>query len=266
MLVREGIIEAVIGVDEIPGDLPVDDVGQSVVMPGLIDPHVHVNEPGHADWEGFETATRAAAAGGITTLVDMPLNSEPVTVTHAAFEAKQQSATGKLWVDMGFYAGLVPGSARHLPALLDAGVLGVKAFLCHSGLDAFPKVTEEDLRAAMPLLAERGVPLLVHAELPTPPAPTTTDSQSYTAYLASRPQRWEHDAIRLMIDLCRETQCPVHIVHLSAADALPMLQAARAEGLPLTVETAPHYLALAAEDIPDGDTQFKCAPPIRERK
>lgn len=265
VLVREGVIEDVVNAGAIPGGTPVDDVGQSVVMPGLIDPHVHINEPGHTEWEGFETATRAAAAGGITTLVDMPLNSEPVTTTLAALEAKQQAAAGKLWVDVGFYAGLVPGNTPHLPALLDAGVLGVKAFLCHSGLDAFPSASEHDLRAAMPLLAARSVPLLVHAELPAVADLTPTDPQSYAAYLASRPRRWECDAIRLMIDLCRETRCPVHIVHLSAADALPMLQAARAQGLPITVETAPHYLAFAAEDIPDGDTRFKCAPPIRER-
>ncbi|QDT68956.1 Allantoinase [Planctomycetes bacterium MalM25] len=234
-----------------------------VILPGLVDPHVHLNEPGRTEWEGFATGTAAAAAGGVTTLIDMPLNSSPVTTTVEALQAKRNAATGKLSVDVGFYAGLVPGNETHLAPLLDAGVRGVKAFLCHSGIDEFPAATERELRAAMPLLAERGVPLLAHAELVAPVEPMA-DPRRYRDYLASRPTAFERDAITLLIDLCRETGCRTHIVHLADADCLPVLAAARAEGLPLTVETCPHYLTFAAEEIPDGATQYKCAPPIRD--
>ena len=264
VLIQDGLIEAVAPPVQIPDECLIKDVGASVVMAGLVDSHVHINEPGRTDWEGFETATRAAAAGGLTTLVDMPLNSSPVTTTTRAFDQKRAAAEGKLWVDVGFYAGLIPGNTADLEPLLDAGVLGVKAFLVPSGIDEFPNATEADLRAGLPVLAGRGVPLLAHAELDRG-APEIADPRSYAAYLASRPRAWENAAIALLIDLCREYEVPIHVVHLSSSDAVPALQAAREEGLPLTVETCPHYLYFSAEDIPDGDTRFKCAPPIRER-
>jgi allantoinase len=265
VLIRGERIVAVLPPEQVPDTCPVDDVGRLAVLPGLVDTHVHINEPGRTEWEGFATATRAAAAGGITTLVDMPLNSSPVTTTLAALERKLAAAEGQQWVDCGFYGGVVPDNLEHIEPLLTAGVLGLKAFLCHSGIDEFPNVTEKELRAAMPMIARSGLPLLVHAELVSPlAADSTSDVRSYRSYLASRPRAWELAAIRLMIGLCREYRCHVHIVHLSAADALPLLAEARAEGLPLTVETCPHYLFFAAEEIPDGDPRFKCAPPIRE--
>ncbi|MEN1679610.1 MAG: allantoinase AllB [Planctomycetota bacterium] len=244
-------------------DTPSEDLGDLVLLPGLVDPHVHLNEPGRTEWEGFATGTAAAAAGGTTTLVDMPLNSTPVTISAAALHAKRAAAGNQLAVDVAFHAGLVPGNAGDLLALVDRGVVGVKAFLCHSGIDDFPAATEADLRAAMPALAELGVPLLAHAELVSD-TPPMTDPRRYADYLASRPPRFEQDAIGLLIDLCRETRCRTHIVHLADAGSLPMIQSARDEGLPLTVETCPHYLTFAAEEVVDGATQFKCAPPIRD--
>lgn len=265
VLVRDGLIVEVVSHDEaLPAGCALEDCGTAVVSPGVIDAHVHINEPGRADWEGFETATHAAAAGGVTLLVDMPLNSSPVTTTVEAFQKKLAAAEGKLYTDVGFYAGLVPGNADQIEPLLDAGVLGVKAFLIHSGLDEFPAASEVDLRAVMPILARRGVPLLAHAELPDSLGALVPGSRRYVDYLASRPADMELAAIRLLIGLCRETGCPVHIVHLATAAAIPMLRAAKAEGLPLTVETAPHYLFFAAEEIPDGATEYKCAPPIRD--
>ncbi len=267
LIIDKGRITAVTAFENVPQDCPLEDQGGLVIMPGLIDAHVHINEPGRTDWEGFTTATQAAAAGGVTTIVDMPLNSSPVTTSVEAFAVKKAAAQNHIWVDCGFYAGLVPDKAMKLASLLGAGVLGLKAFLVHSGINDFPNVTEADLRAAMPLLAQSGLPLLIHAELDLPSLkPDLTGlEQLYQAYLASRPPEWEMAAIALMINLCREYGCRVHIVHLSAAEALPMLEAARQEGLSLTVETAPHYLHFAAEDIPDNDTRFKCAPPIRGR-
>jgi allantoinase len=270
VLISGATIVDVIERAKLPASCPVEDVGDLVILPGIVDTHVHINEPGRTEWEGFDTATRAAAAGGITTLIDMPLNSSPVTTTPHAFAQKLAAAQGKLWVDCGFYGGVVAGVVGQVEPLIAAGVLGFKAFLCHSGIDEFPNATEADLRAVMPALASAGVPLLVHAELagePPVPAPVSArDAQSYARHLASRPREWEHAAIRLMIGLCREFRCRVHIVHLSSADALPMIAQARDEGLPLTVETCPHYLTFAAEEIPDGDPRFKCAPPIRERE
>jgi len=249
---------------------PVEDVGDRVILPGLVDTHVHINEPGRTEWEGFATATQAAASGGITTLVDMPLNCSPVTTTVEALALKREAARGKLWVDCGFHGGVISGLHGQVGPLSAAGVLGFKAFLCHSGIDEFPSAGESDLRSVMPDLARAGVPLLVHAELTGPIVPTepitVAESRSYARHLASRPPAWEHDAIALLIELCRETGCHVHIVHLSSAGALPMIAHAREEGLPLTVETCPHYLTFAAEEIPDGDPRFKCAPPIRERE
>ncbi|HEY9855455.1 MAG TPA: allantoinase AllB [Stenomitos sp.] len=264
VLVRAGRIHAILDPYGAPPEVPVVDLGDLVLMPGVVDTHVHVNEPGRTEWEGFETATRAAAVGGITTLVDMPLNSMPVTTTLQAFEIKRAAAQGKAWIDYGFWGGVVPGNAAQLEPMIEAGLMGFKAFLCHSGIDDFPNVSVEDLRESMPILARHGVPLLVHAELPVHPAPEEGDPRRYATYLASRPASWEVAAVRQMIALCREYGTPVHIVHLSAADALTELAAAKREGLPITVETCPHYLVFAAEEIPDGATHFKCAPPIRE--
>ena len=264
VLITDGVIVGVVSAEDIPAAWPVEDVGDAVVMPGLVDSHVHINEPGRTDWEGFETATRAAAAGGITTLIDMPLNSSPVTTNVQAFEQKLTAARGKLWVDCGFYGGLIPGNTADLEPLIDAGVLGVKAFLVHSGIDEFPNATKADLRAGMPILARRNVPLLVHAECELGATSDTANPRSYSTYLGSRPRAWENDAIGLMIGLCSECGCRTHIVHLSSSEAVPMLRAARQDGLPVTVETCPHYLFFTSEDIADGDTRFKCAPPIRE--
>ncbi len=241
------------------------DLGDLVIQPALVDVHVHINEPGRTAWEGFETATRAAAKGGIATIVDMPLNSDPVTTSLAALHAKLASAPGKLWVDVGFWGGVVPGNAGELAAMADAGVFGFKCFTCHSGIDDFPASSEADLRVAMPVLRDAGVPLLVHAELELPLREAATgDAADYLTYLHSRPREWEDAAIAMVIRLVRETGCRAHIVHLSSATALPMIRAAKAEGLPLTVETCPHYLCLTAEEVPRGATAFKCAPPIRE--
>lgn len=247
---------------------PLKDVGTDVLMPGLIDHHVHINEPGRTDWEGFETATKAAAAGGITTLVDMPLNASPVTTTPESFFKKKESTKNKRHVNCGFWGGIVPQNAANLEGLLDSGVLGIKAFLVPSGLDEFPNVTESDLRKGLPFIAQKGLPLLVHCELERPNGAGLLlgkHPKSYAAWLKSRPKEWENKAIEMMIRLCREFDCRTHIVHLSSAEALPMIEAARVEGLPLTVETCPHYLFFHSEDIPDSDTRFKCAPPIREK-
>jgi len=244
----------------------------SVVMPGLVDTHVHVNEPGRTDWEGFETATRAAAAGGVTTIVDMPLNSIPATTTLDAFNAKLEAARDQLSVDVGFWGGVVPGNTGELAKLWEAGVVGFKCFLIHSGVDEFPNVTENDLRDAMPELARLGAPLIVHAEVPGPVEAACCQSiegetaTSYETFLRSRPREAENEAVQMMIRLSRDTGCRIHIVHHSSADALPLLKKAKSFGLPLTVETCPHYLHFAAEEIPDGVTEFKCCPPIRERE
>lgn len=244
------------------------DLGELVLMPGIVDTHVHVNEPGRTEWEGFETAGRAAAAGGVTMIVDMPLNSSPVTTTTDALEAKVRSAEGKCLVDYGFWGGVVPGNADALPRLLEAGVLGFKCFLVDSGIDEFPPVDEYDLRSAMAVLSELGCVLLVHAEAPAPieaaARELTGDPRSYATFLGSRPPEAELQAIDLVIGLSGETGCALHIVHLSTADALPRIREARRGGLRLTAETCPHYLALTADEIPDGATVFKCTPPIRD--
>jgi allantoinase len=242
------------------------DAGNAVVMPGLVDSHVHINDPGRSDWEGFETATRAAAAGGITTLVDMPLNSIPSTTNLAGLEAKRRAASGHLHVDVGFWGGVVPGNAKHIEPLAKAGVLGFKCFLSPSGVDEFDHVSAADLREAMPIIASTGLPLLVHAEWPAllrEPDPRA-DPRSYATWLDSRPATAEHAAIDLLIELSARTNARVHIVHLASADALASIGGARASGVPITVETCPHYLTFCAEDVADGDTALKCAPPIRE--
>ena len=244
-------------------------------MPGLVDSHVHVNEPGRTEWEGFESATRAAAAGGTTTIVDMPLNSRPPTTSAGNFRRKLAAAEGKCRVDVAFWGGVVPGNAADLAALFGAGVVGFKCFLIHSGVEEFPHVTEDELRPALSELARLGATLIAHAELPGPVeraldaccAPETGgDPRRYETFLRSRPRAAEDEAVALLVRLCRETGARVHVVHHSSADALPLLAAARAEGLPLTAETCPHYLRFAAEEIADGATEFKCCPPIRERE
>ncbi|MCB9640055.1 MAG: allantoinase AllB [Myxococcales bacterium] len=262
LLIEDGKIHDL--VQEAPSDVSVEDVGETVVMAGGVDTHVHINEPGRTDWEGFETATRAALLGGMTTLIDMPLNSSPVTTTTAAFAAKQMSYKEKLYAHTGFWAGVIPHHLHELSALLEEGTFGGKAFLCDSGIDEFPAADLETVREALLILKRFDAPLLVHAEIASPVVLPELSQQSYTRYLASRPAQWELTAIQSMIDLCRETGARVHIVHLSTAEALPMLAAAKDEGLPLTVETCPHYLCLQAEEIPDGGTIYKCAPPIRD--
>ncbi|AKT42891.1 allantoinase AllB [Chondromyces crocatus] len=250
----------------IPRGARVIDVGDRVIMAGVVDTHAHINDPGRAEWEGFETATRACAAGGITTVVDMPLNSIPVTTTADALAQKLTAAAGRAFVDHGFWGGVIPGNDRDLEALVAAGALGFKAFLVHSGIDDFPMSTEVDLRKAMPILAALKSPLLVHAEIEKDGVVDAGgDPRRYATYLASRPPTWEVEAVRTMAALCREHGGPVHIVHLSAEEALGEALSVRAEGLPFSIETCPHYLLLAAEEIPDGHTEFKCAPPIRER-
>ena len=242
------------------------DIGDRILMPGVIDPHVHINEPGRSHWEGFDTATRAALAGGITTLVDMPLNSSPVTTTGKAFDEKIAASKNKLHTNCGFWGGIVPGNEIEIDELANKGVLGFKAFLTHSGIDDFPNVTESDLVKAMPLIARHGLPLLVHCELLDNPSNTVSDPCRYQDYLLSRPKKWEDNAIELMIHLCERFHCRVHIVHLSSSDSVSAIRAAKERGLPITVETAQHYLYFSAEEIPDRQPVYKCAPPIRERE
>ncbi len=266
--VEGGRISAVSDYDDAPAGAELLDAGDAVVLPGLVDTHVHINEPGRADWEGFSTAGRAAAAGGVTTLVDMPLNSVPATTTVAALEEKRAAARGRCRVDVGFWGGLVPGNEGALSPLLAAGALGFKAFLVDSGVPEFPPVAEADLRRALPALAAAGAPLLVHAELPGPieraaAGATGLDPRRYAAYLAGRPAAAEVAAIELLLALCRELPFRLHVVHLATREALPALIRARGEGLEVTVETCPHYLTFDAEEIPDGATEYKCAPPIR---
>ncbi|HSG39849.1 MAG TPA: allantoinase AllB [Thermoanaerobaculia bacterium] len=267
--IRQGRIVRVTAPEKAAG--PAIDCGDLVVMPGIVDTHVHVNEPGRTDWEGFETATRSAAAGGITTFVDMPLNSIPATTTREALRAKIEAARGKAYVDVGFWGGVVPGNAGELTGLVEDGVLGFKAFLVPSGVDEFQHVEEAGLREAMPVLARDGAVLLVHAELPGPIQAAANvweggSPNEYGRYLQSRPDAAEVQAVEMLSRLCRETGCRVHIVHVASAEVLPLLKRARRELLPITAETCPHYLTFAAEEIPDGAVAFKCAPPIRSRE
>ena len=270
--IRDGRIAAVGEPDDVGSGIPVHDAGSSVLMPGLVDTHVHVNEPGRAEWEGFETATRAAAAGGVTTVLDMPLNSIPATNNVDALERKQAIARGRCHVDVGFIGGVVPGNTDDLAPLAEAGVLAFKCFLIDSGVKEFAHVDEPHLRDAMPILASLGRVLMAHAELPGPVARAVaeldpgSDPRCHATWLRTRPPEAEEQAITLLVALARETGARVHIVHVAAAGAIPILRRARAEGLSLTAETCPHYLVFNAEAIPDGATRFKCAPPIRERE
>jgi allantoinase len=237
-----------------------------VVFPGLVDSHVHVNDPGRAHWEGFATATAAAAAGGVTTLLDMPLNSIPPTTTVQALEEKRRAlAAAGSPIDVGLWGGAVPGNDDDLPGLAAAGVFGFKSFLAPSGVPEFEAVDERQLRKAMERIAELGTVLLVHAEDPAELRPFSGPARSYESYLASRPPSAEASAIRLVVRLALETGASVHVLHLSDADSLPLIEQARADGARVTVETCPHYLFFAAEEIADGNTALKCAPPIRGR-
>ena len=271
LLVNGGTIHRIVEPSEIPADCKVEDFGVSALLPGLVDSHVHINQPGRTEWEGFCTATRAAAAGGYTMLVDMPLNCVPATTNVAALDAKREAASGQCWVDWASWGGVVQGNQAEIAPLAAAGVRGFKCFLVHPGVDEFTMVREADLRVALPQLAGTGLPLLVHAELPGPIDTATSrlqhqDWRRYPTYLASRPDAAELEAIRLMLRLCREFKFRLHIVHLATAQALQELKTARSDRLPVTVETCPHYLHLDAESISDAATQFKCAPPIRRHE
>ncbi len=248
-------------------NLPFYDYTKLVIMPGIIDPHVHINEPGRTEWEGFDTGTTAAAAGGVTTLVDMPLNASPVTINTQELHNKLAATEGKLHINSGFWGGIVPSNTADLVPLAKAGVLGFKAFLTHSGIDEFPNVDEQTLCAAYEVLKGTNLPILAHCELTTGSydQDLQQDPMSYAAYLKSRPKHWENNAVALMLKLAEKYQHPTHIVHLASADSLDTIRAAKKRGVPITVETCPHYLYFCAEDIPNADTRFKCAPPIRER-
>lgn len=248
MPVAGGIVEEIVLADD------------EVLLPGLVDSHVHVNEPGRTEWEGFATATRAAAAGGITTIVDMPLNSLPPTVDVAALEVKRKAAAGQCAVDVAFWGGAVPGNLGELRGLHDAGVVGFKCFMVDSGVPEFPPLL--DPTAAMREIASFGGVLIAHAE--DGELLTEAHGRRYADFVASRPGAAEDSAIARLLDAARVTGARVHVVHLSSAAALPLLAAARADGVAVTVETCPHYLALTAEEVPDGDTRFKCCPPVRE--
>lgn len=272
--INGGIITDIKAFEEIEhGCALVEASEDCVLMPGLVDTHVHINEPGRTEWEGFETATRAAAAGGVTTLIDMPLNNIPATTTLDAFEKKLAATRGKLSVDVGFWGGVVPGNVAELEKMYAAGVVGFKCFLIHSGVDDFPNVSEEDLRDAMAELSRLDALLIVHAEMPLPveiasarQSANGADPRSYQTFLQSRPKEAEDEAVALIIRLSREMGVRVHIVHHSSSNSLSMMREAKREGARLTIETCPHYLSFAAEDVPDGATQFKCCPPVRERE
>jgi allantoinase len=266
VLIRDGRVAEVAAIDESVPAAEVVELGEDVVLlPGLVDSHVHVNEPGHAEWEGFASATRAAAAGGITTLVDMPLDSVPTTVDTAALNMKRAAAAGRCCVDVGFWGGAVPGNLGELAALHRSGVLGFKCFLADSGSPDFPPLSQSGLTEAMRVLYELDAVLLVHAEseaeLAVAPAAT---GRSYAGFLASRPPRSEDTAVAAVLEAAQVTGARVHIVHLSSGGALPLIAAARRDGVRVTAETCPHYLTLAAEQIPDGATEFACCPPIRD--
>jgi allantoinase len=270
VVIEDGIITGVHDAAEFAGNMPVEDLGNIALLPGLVDTHVHINEPGRTEWEGFATATRAAAAGGITTLVDMPLNCLPETTDVEALELKREAARGQCMVDYALWGGAVDGNQGELEPLALAGVPGFKCFLIYPGCDGFTSIDRANLEQALPHIARTRLPLMVHAELAGPIDAAVArlnasgaDWHKYATYLASRPDEAELEAIAMLLDLCRTYRFKLHIVHLATAKALPMLAAAKREGLAVTVETCPHYLHCAGEEIPDGATLFKCAPPIR---
>jgi allantoinase len=251
--------------DDHPSGVRELDAGELMVLPGLVDTHVHMNDPGRTHWEGADHATCAAAAGGVTTLIDMPLNSVPATTAVSGLQEKHRALRDRCYVDVGFWGGVVPGNIEALEPLAGAGVLGFKCFLCPSGVDEFEHVTARDLREALPVIARLGLPLLAHAELPEHLRdPDDGDPRSYATWLHTRPPEAEHAAIDLLIGLAVEYHARIHIVHLASSGTVPAMRAARAGGVPITVETCPHYLAFAAEEIGDGATSFKCAPPVRD--
>ncbi|GAB2807433.1 allantoinase AllB [Streptomyces daliensis] len=266
--VADGRITAVLPHDaEVPRGARLEDVGDDVLLPGLVDTHVHVNDPGRTEWEGFYTATAAAAAGGITTLIDMPLNSLPPTTTVGNLRVKQEVARSKAHIDTGFWGGAIPGNVKDLRPLHEAGVFGFKCFLSPSGVEEFPELAAAELEAAVAEIAGFDGLLIVHAEDPAHLASAPQrGGGAYKHFLASRPRAAENDAIGLLIDLAKRYGSRVHVLHLSSSDALPMIADARREGVRITVETCPHFLTLTAEEVPDGATEFKCCPPIRERE
>jgi allantoinase len=264
LVIAAGRISAILPVHQAPEGVPVLDVGGLTISPGVVDSHVHVNEPGRTEWEGFATATRAAASGGVTTLVDMPLNSVPPTTTVEALELKRAAAAAQVVVDVAFWGGVTSADTSSVSALVEAGVCGFKVFLVPSGVDEYGWVDAVGLAAA--LSAAGDLPVLVHAEAPGPLATAPEpDGRSYAAYLASRPDEAEVVALEMVVAGLRSTGGRAHVLHLSSATGIEVIDRARDEGLRITVETCPHYLSLAAEDIPDGATQTKCAPPIRGR-
>ena len=262
--IAAGRITAVTEFDQVPPGLAVVEAGDALVFPGLVDTHVHINQPGRTDWEGFATATRAAAAGGVTTLVDMPLNSIPPTTTVEALQAKRAAAEAVCRVDVGFLGGVIPGNTRALPDLHAEGVLGFKGFLSSSGVEEFPHLEPEDLQEAVPVLAAHDALLMVHAELPRVLTTPAGDPRRYATWLDSRPVAAETAAVELLIELARRHGSRVHVVHVSAPETVALVTAARLDGVRITAETCPHYLAFASQEIPDGATEYKCAPPIRD--
>ncbi len=280
--IRNGRIIGILDIEDVPAGCPVDDAGDNVVIPGLVDSSVHVSEPGQTSPEDFETATRAAAAGGVTTIISMPFQGTQSTTSVAALESACWVAEGHCAVDVGFWGGVVPGNESVLASLFEAGVLGFHCVLLTSEADGAVAMSEADLRRSMPALTQIGAPLLAHAELPGPIERAAalqrahrgwTDripgisraSRRYASYLETRPKAAENEAVALLIHLCQESQLPIHIAHLSSSDALTPIYRARAAHLPISADTCPHYLFFAAEEIPDGAVEYKCAPPIRER-
>ncbi|EAW23894.1 allantoinase alX [Aspergillus fischeri NRRL 181] len=274
------VFDSVIPASDFPAGTPYTDYSPHVLLPGLVDAHVHLNEPGRTEWEGFYTGTQAAAFGGVTTVIDMPLNAIPPTTTVAGLKEKIQAAEGKCWVDVGFYGGIIPGNAGELKALVQQGVRGFKGFLIDSGVEEFPAVSSEDIKLAMKELADEPTTLMFHAEMLPPIAASVGDAVStsdppaapagpvevYSTFLASRPSVFETCAVQEILSLAHlAPNLPLHIVHLSAMEVIPLLRQARADGVKITAETCFHYLSLAAEEIRDGDTRHKCCPPIRSR-